>query len=256
MKKKLIRFALLSAIAVSCKQEKAREETNCQNIENATITSNSPVTIGETLKFGTQEVGGYRVYDWRGPGNYMNQYPSDSITDCNLEHEGWYYLHLSSLDDNACQKFDSVYIDVKLKQGTPACSITNNSCDYNNLGTDTYTSVQERIDPTYQFKSLTASGPSSANIIVYFHQYWNDREPEDGIYTTTNVPSFGQIDNNYNKLFVATTKSSIYWASHEGQNVYVSHINGKLQVRFCDLSMGGYNGTSYTTIASGNVVEL
>jgi len=258
MKKNLILFAFVSVIVVSCTPEKINEnETgNCENIDNATITSNSPVTIGETIKFGTQEVGGYRIYEWRGPGNYNGQEPSDSITDANLENEGWYYLHLYSLDDNSCQKFDSVYIDVKLKQGTPACSIANNTCNYNNLGDDSYTSAQKRIDPTYSFKSLMASGPSGANIIIYFHPFWVSAEPEDGIYTTTNVPSFDQTDNNYNKVFVTTTKSSIYWASHEDQNVYVSHVNGKLQVRFCNLSMGGYNGTSYTTIASGNVIEL
>jgi len=115
MKKNLILFAFVSVIVVSCTPEKINEnETgNCENIDNATITSNSPVTIGETIKFGTQEVGGYRIYEWRGPGNYNGQEPSDSITDANLENEGWYYLHLYSLDDNSCQKFDSVYIDVK-----------------------------------------------------------------------------------------------------------------------------------------------
>ncbi len=258
MKTNLVLFTTLCVIAVSCAKKKTNdaEKGNCDNIEHATVTSNSPVTIGETIKFGTQEVGGYRIYEWRGPDNYNEQEPSDSITDANLENEGWYYLHLNSLDDNSCQKFDSVYIDVQLKQGTPACSIANYTCDYNNLGTDNYTSVQKRIESTYSLKSLSASGPSGANIIIYFHQYWRDHEPEDGIYATTNVPSFDQFDNNYNKIFITTTKSSIYWSSYEGQNVYISHVNGKLQVRLCNLSMGGYNGTSYTTIASGNVVEL
>lgn len=256
MKTNLILPAILCVTIFSCKKQGANddEKGNCDNIARATITSNSPVTIGETIKFGTDEVGGYRIYDWRGPDYYTGQEPSDSITDANLEHEGWYRLHLYSLDDN-CDKFDSVYIDVKLKQGIPACSIANNTCTFNNLGDDSYTTVHKRIESTYSLKSLEGSGPGS-NIIIYFHPFWVNAEPEDGIYTTTNVPSFGQTDNNYNKVFVTTTKSSIYWASHEDQDVYVSHVNGKLQVRFCNLSMGGYNGTSYTTIASGNVVEL
>src|SRR5262245_11359760 len=133
MKKNLILFSVIAVILVSCKRERSdsKTESNCFNIEHVTITATNTVTIGETIKFGVPEVGGYRIYDWRGPDNYMGQEPEDSITDCNLEHEGWYYLHLSSLDDNSCVKIDSVYIDVKLKQGTPACSITNNTCDYN-----------------------------------------------------------------------------------------------------------------------------
>ncbi|HET6994569.1 MAG TPA: hypothetical protein VFI06_06290, partial [Chitinophagaceae bacterium] len=68
---------------------------------------------------------------------------------------------------------------------------------------------------------------------------------------------FTQSDGNYNKVFITTVKSSIYWASHPGQTVYVSHVNGKLQVRFCGLTLSGSNGgTGFTTLASGNVVQL
>ncbi len=249
-------FFILSMLVVicSCKKVKTEDEITCINIANATVINNSPVTIGQTIIFGTQEVGGYRIYSWHGPDNYTNQYPDDSIPNAELKHEGWYYLSLFSVDGN-CQKVDSFYMDVKLQQGTAPCSVTNNTTTYNNLPNDSYTSVVKGIDPGLSQKWLTCSGPSFANLKIYFHTNWRTKEPEDGIYITQNTPVFGQTDYNYNKVFITTTKSSIYWSSHENQLVYVSHVGSKLQVRFCNLSMSGYNGTSYTTIASGNIIE-
>jgi hypothetical protein len=252
MNKVLLLILSVTTILSGCIKPVVSEKSNCENIKNATITSNSPVTIGQTIKFGTKEVGGYRIYDWSGPNFFDGQEPSDSFTDAQLTHEGWYYLHLYSLDAN-CEKFDSVYIDVKLQQGNPSCSITNNTAQFSNLFDDTFTSVSKTIDGGTSLKKLSASGPNGANITIFFHPQWANKEPEDGIYTTVNILSFS---GNYNKVFVTTTKSSIYWSSREGYNVYVSHVNGKLQVRFCGLSMGGYNGTSYTTIASGNIIQL
>lgn len=234
----------------SCK----KAETNCTNINNLSIISNSPVTIGETMKFATQEAGGYRTYKWIGPNNYDSQETADSFTNAELKYEGWYYLSVNSLNDD-CQKIDSFYFDVKLKQGTPSCTIANNNTTYSNLADDSYTSVSKGIESTYSQLALQASGGFFSNITIYFHTRWRTAEPEDGIYTTINTPLFDQIDYNYNKVFITTTKSSIYWSSWEGQTVYVSHIGNKLQVRFCNLNMGGYNGTSYTTVASGNIVE-
>ncbi|HMK03281.1 MAG TPA: hypothetical protein VK489_03780 [Ferruginibacter sp.] len=249
-------FFILSVLIVicSCKKVETEDELTCINIGNATLFNNSPRIVGQTIKFGTQEVGGYRIYSWNGPNNYTNQYPDDSIPNAELKHEGWYYLNLFSVDGK-CQKTDSFYMDMQLPQGTAPCTITNNTATYNNLPNDIFTSVTKGIDPGLSQKFLNCSGPSFGNLKIYFHTNWRNKEPEDGIYTTINTPVFDQTDNNYNKVFITSTKSSIYWSGHENQLVYVSHIGSKLQVRFCNLSMSGSNGTSYTTIASGNIVE-
>ena len=237
----------------SCKKQSNQENAdNCPNIMNATLYSNSPVTIGGSISFGTQEVGGYRIYSWTGPNNFTSQYPDNSITAGELKNEGWYYLDLYSLT-GSCQRFDSLYIDVKLPQGTPSCSITTNSTTFNNLSTDTYTSVIKHIESNYSQKALEATG--AGNMTIYFHTHWRTAEPEDGLYTTIDTPLFDPVDANYNKVFITTTKSSLYWSSAANQTVYISHVGSKLQVRFCSLNMSAYNGTSYFTIASGNIVE-
>lgn len=256
MTKSVFCILLLSFIFLSCKKENADVEAVCQNIQNVTIASNSPVTIGQKFKFGTQEVGGYRVYKWQGPNNYSGQNPSDSITNVQLQNEGWYYLTLtSSYSSSNCRKIDSVYLDVKLLQGTPPCLVSTNTATYNNLPNDTYASISKYINSTFSQKVLAANSTALSSLTIYFHTHWRTAEPEDGIYTTIDSPVFDQADNNYNKVFITATKSSIYWSSAANQTVYISHVGSKLQVRYCNLSMGGSFGASYTTITSGNVVE-
>lgn len=256
MKKHCLAICALSVMVFFTACKKVTEEDNCNNINNSSITATTAVEIGQPISFSVPEVGGYRIYSWIGPDNFESQYPDNSISYAELKHEGWYHLHLYSLEGN-CEKFDSVYVDVKMHQGNPSCSITNNSTTFNNLADDSYNSVQKMIESSLSLKVLDANGPSMANMRVYFHPRWRTAEPEDGIYTTINTPLFDQIDNNYNKVFVTTTKQGIYWACWESQTVYVSHVNGKLQVRFCELNMSGSNGgSSFTTKASGNLVEL
>ena len=247
----LISIIFGSLILSGCKKQNSDTENTCQNIKNATLFSNSPVVIGHFFLFGTQEVGGYRIYSWNGPENFHSQYPKDSI-EVQLKNEGWYYLTLYSANGQ-CQKNDSVYLDVKLQQGTPVCKTDINTTTYNNLSADKYTIVKKYIEPNLSQKSLYATGGMYSNMTIYFHTHWRTAEPEDGIYFTTNTPVFDQADNNYNKVFITTTKSSIYFGSNEGQIVYVSHVNSKLQLRFCNIIMGGNN---YNTSASGNLVEL
>lgn len=251
-----IKFIPLFIVAVlsfiSCTKKPSQDDLDaatCANMKNLTITSNSPVTIGQPIKFSAPEVGGFRTYLWHGPNHFQEQYPDHVIDYAELKNEGWYYL---SVANNTCAtKIDSVYIDVKLQQGTPSCNIAANSTSYSNLGDDAYSNTSKRIESNL----LSLQGSGNGNIVVYFHTQWRTKEPEDGLYTTTNVPVFDQADDNYNKVFITTTKSSIYWGCYENQQVFINHVAGKLQVRFCKLNMGGYNGTSYTTQASGNIIE-
>lgn len=247
-------FCLTSFCFIAC--SKNSETVNgdpCKIMENFKISTNSPLTIGETLTLNVPEIGGYRIYSWYGPNHFTSQYTENSITYVNLENEGWYYATVTN--DECGATTDSVYIDVKLVQGSPSCTLANNTTSYSNLNDDSFTSVQKHIESTLSLLSLEGSGGLYSKLTIYFHPFWRDAEPEDGIYYTTNVPLFDQVDMNYNKVFVTTTKESIYWASAEGQKVYISHVGSKLQVRFCDLTMGGNNGNSYTTVASANIVE-
>ncbi|MEI9956966.1 MAG: hypothetical protein WDM90_11845 [Ferruginibacter sp.] len=222
-------------------------------MQNLKIIATTPIKLGDPIQINVPEVGGYRIYSWHGPNNFTSQYTENLVTStAELKYEGWYYV---TVTNNSCGvKADSVFIDVKLLQGTPPCTIATNTAAYSSLlSSDSYTSVKKIIDGSTSLLVLNAYLPD--NMKVFFHPAWRTKEPEDGLYTTISTPIFDQFDNNYNKVYITTTKSSIYWGSQPDQTVYISHVGGKLQVRFCNLPMSGSNGTSYTTNASGNLLE-
>lgn len=241
----------LSALIVfsSCTKRIGGNGNPCNAIKEVRLSSNSPITVGEQLKLNASEVEDC-YYAWSGPGFFQSYSSDNTISDVKLNQEGWYHLTISNPD---CEpKHDSIYVDVKLKQGTPTCTIPNNQVLYSNLSDDTFTSVRRGIEGTLGLFMLEGSGPGS-NIEILFHPYWRDHEPENGLYKTTNIPTISSGD--YNQVYISTVKSSIYWSSYDFKDVYISHVGNKLQVKFCDLSMGGYNGTSYTTVASGTLTE-
>jgi hypothetical protein len=250
----LLLFIAIITSSTSCiKSLTDDDDENCAAIHHVTITANGPVTMGNDIMVSAVEVPGSAYYSWSGPNNFQDYSPSFTM-ESKLSNEGWYYL---SVSNSACPtKYDSVYIDVKLKQGTAPCTISNNTADYSTLSDDLFTQVRRKIDPSLNLFKLEASGgASSGDLEIFFHPYWRNREPEDGIYKTTNTPTLSTSDGNYNKVFISTVKSSIYWSSNDDYDVYVSHIGNKLQVRLCNVRLGGYNGTSYNTNISSSVTE-
>src|SRR5690606_8949599 len=181
----------------------------------------------QTLNIHLDDVGNNTQYLWRGPNNLNSYFPNVNISDVHLKHEGWYYMQVNHVQGQ-CVRIDSVYIDVLLQQGEPACNKPNNTNSYNNMGTDSYTTVVKQIDNVQQLKSLQANGNIFQNFTIFFHPHWNNKEPEDGIYYTRNVVHFGQTDYEYNGVFLTTTKNSVYWSSHPDQKLYISHVGNKL----------------------------
>jgi hypothetical protein len=249
---------LLCSIAIlfaSCAKEQESEtalEGGCdalKTIHQVKTLSTESVQIGDPINVIVPEIVGYRIFSWIGPNNFDSQYPGNTVTGyAELKHEGWYYIHVSNPD---CEgETDSVYVDVRLKQGTPSCTVAANTTTYSNMFDNTYYYRYKGIDAGTGTLSLTANG-TNGDLSIFFHPHWKTVEPEDGIYNT--VTNFDQVDGNYNKVIVSTVTQSIYWLAAPNAEVYVSHVNGKLQVRFCGLPMSGSNGTTYNTNASCNI---
>ncbi len=242
-------YAAILAIALSgCTKNSATD--NCDEIQQVHASSNKIVTIGDTLKFYSRDVGGYSIYDWHGPDNLRSGKAYNAIPNAQLKNKGWYYL---SVGNNSCQtKYDSVYVDVKLKQGNPPCNVPDNTLSFSNMPGDAFSYILKSYDTD---GILTVEAIGSNSIEVLFHPHWKDKEPEDGIYSTVNVRSFDQTDNDYNKVYISAVRNSLRFQSYENQVVYVNHTNGKLQIRFCSLPMGAYNGISFATSASANIIQ-
>jgi len=70
------------------------------------------------------------------------------------------------------------------------------------------------------------------------------------------VPVFDQFQDA-NVVVGLCQYGSYYFQTHANQTVYVSHVNGKLRVSFCDLKYSGDNGNSVmvTSTFSGQLTE-
>lgn len=254
-------FSFLLVNFISCTKATTADPVDSTVVTNPTcdkiptikiLATPSVITIGESTSITATNIPNV-LYSWFTPTTTsatVGNYSPINLSNAGLKDRGWYYISAYSPDCTVTKK-DSVYVNVKLLQGTPACTIANNTCNNTILTSETYSSITRVNSPL----SLSASS-SQGDLKVIFHPYWNNKEPEDGIYKTTNIPTFDPVNPDFNKVFFTMTKISIYWASWADQDVYVSHVNGKLQIRFCSLNLNGSNGSnSYTNKASANLIQ-
>lgn len=224
----------------------------CAKISTIKATATpATITIGENSTISATDVANI-IYNWSGPVSTASYTRTISINNAGLKDRGWYYMGAGSQD---CieTKYDSVYLNVKLKQGTPPCAVANNTCNNTLVTSETYSSITRGLSSGLLSLSASTLG---GDIKLIFHPHWKTVEPEDGIYYTTNIATFDPVNPDFNKVFFTMTKSSIYWSTWADQTVYVSHINGKLQVRFCDLNMNGsLGGPVYTNKSSANLIQ-
>jgi hypothetical protein len=247
----------LTIFLVSCIKQTTEDPDAtvvCTSISSIKATATpTTITIGESSTIAVTNVVDV-IYSWTEPFNNSVYARTLDVSNAGLKDRGWYYVNAYNPNCTAT-KSDSVYLNVKLKQGTPACTIPNNTCNNSLVSSETYSSITRGIDASYGVLSLSAS-TAGGDIRFLFHPHWKFVEPEDGIYETINSPTFDPVNPEYNKVFFTITKSSIYWASWADQTVYVSHLNGKLQVRFCNLNLNGsLGGPVYTNKSSANLIQ-
>ena len=185
----------------------------------------------------------------------MDGTDSLSFENVQLKQSGWYYCNAYLPGCNAVQ--DSIYIDVQYEQGTPSCNVTDNVVTGTGVPTLQATSVIKRFDQSWESKSLYASGSFGYPTYTFlFNSFNGNTELKDGIYITSSVQAFDPLQDE-NIIYAQCQYSSYFFKSQPDQKVYVSHVNGKLRIAFCDLMFSGDNGNSemVTSSFSGQVTE-
>lgn len=226
--------------------------TNCST-DIHLITTNTTPTVGESFTISALQASDNDLFNWSGPGHFSGIY-GNSITMDNVGYgdRGWYYCSKSNLD---CGRtiYDSIFIDVKLRQGTAPCTLSNNSLTGSAIPTTNFTGVIKRFDPSYNGKSLygTANFGYPDDFRVLFNSYNGNTEPLDGIYTTKNSIGFSQTDP-YTWISLSFIYGSQFYHCHADKDVFVSHINGKLSASFCNVPFS--NGSFIITV-SGKLTE-
>ena len=246
---------LFIQFAWSCKKSNAsQQDNNCKEIQMVKITgAKSSYYVGDPIELATNLIPTISLFIWNHGDNpnSISGDPTVNINSCTKFDEGWYYLDVSYPD--CAQHYDSVYITVINKPAIAPCSPANNMISFSSIPNISFGSTSYVFDANWNCKNLSgyyASGYPDFNI--YFDYYWNTKEPEDGEYSISNTITFD--DNNPYSVFIASTYSSIYFSANSTGKVYVSHVNGKLQVTFCNISLSGtLGGPSYTTSATGKM---
>lgn len=195
-------------------------------------------------------------YQWYGPNNFNYQSAttnSVSFTNAMIRQTGWYYCTASQ---EGCEGVrDSVYIRVRNAQGSPSCSLVDNQIT-STFGLPDMKSATVKKAFSNSFHAMTVTVDQGYGYPYYqfvFNTYNGNSEPQDGIYHTTDFYVFDQRDDA--DLIYMSCKYSLYnFGSNElGQNVYVSHVNGKLRIAFCSISASDVYGGS--TEFTGQVTE-
>jgi hypothetical protein len=216
-------------------------------------TTNSAPTVGESFTLTVLKVSDNDLFHWSGPGNYSGYY-GDKITIDNPGYldRGWYYCSKSNTECNQTI-FDSIFIDMKLRQGTAPCTLTNNSLSGSSIPNTNFYSVIKNFDPTFKGKALmgTATLGYPTDFRVLFNSNNGNIEPLDGIYTTTNSIVFSQTDP-YVWISLSFVYGGQFFHCHPGKDVFVSHVGGKLSASFCNVPFS--NGT-YIINLSGKLTE-
>lgn len=226
--KKTIVF-LFSYICIICLFSCSSNEAVTCYLPTNTVKSNSPLVPGATLKLYTPEQSSDTQYNWTGPNNFQSNLQNPVITDLTTSMAGEYKLKTTK---GICESLESSVL-VEVNAPNIPCNIDDNTIvlngDKKSLSSGYLSSVMDR----YQ---ITVNG-SGASFILYFP---NNVVVEPGIYTicNNNCPIFTSADSKY--VSMTAYYGSTYSYPNEGF-VYISDINGKFTIQFCDLKMNFYS---------------
>lgn len=216
------------------------------------ITDTAPF-IGDIITLEVPKLNEYDLLSYNNPAGSGTTF-SHSIDIVNIKYNqrGWYHWNLSNSGCNVSYR-DSVYVNVKLRQQTPPCTLTNNFVSSSNLIDVAFTSVTQGFDPT--FNGMAVYGDRSLGYPSYrvlFNSYNGNTEPIDGVYNTTNVPTF-DIFQDYNAVSVSFLYSGQYFHCYPNQKLYVSHVGGKIRVSFCSMT---FSNNTILSVCTGQMTKM
>lgn len=243
-------IVLLLISFASCKKNSTND---CQTSMKLNASNASPA-IGDPFIITAPKDNDNDIYYWFGPG-YSESTNSNTvnINEAKYSNRGWYYCSKANSECNKTIK-DSIFIDVKLSQETPPCTVTNNFFSSSNLVSDiTLTSVTQHMDPTFNAMGVYGGNAFGyPSLRVLFNSYNGNTEPVDGVYLTNDRLTF-DVTQEYNLVSVSFIYSGLFFHCRPNQKIYVSHVNGKIQVTFCDMV---FSDGSITTTCKAKMTEL
>ena len=261
MKIKTIKLFLLALVfgwlAISCaasSDDDTNADTTCDQMATLNAHPFTAVTLGDNIELTVDQLDGVNYY-WYGPGGFESFSETAFVTsNASISHRGTYYCTISR--DGCTDRVVSVDVDVNFPQGTPSCTLTNNTAQFSGsviLGNQTFgfmTWGPAAVGDNYE---IIANG-TNGDMYMYMSPYWKTHDLEDGIYHTTsdNSPDY----DAYDEIYLSNVNGSILWRALPNQTIYVSHVGTKRRISFCGVNFTGSNGgPSYTTTVKAQLTQ-
>ena len=214
--------------------------------------SNLTPTVGDEVIITALKETSNEVFQWNGPDvNNINQSNTLTITNIKLSQSGVYSCSKGNTDCNTSLS-DTILINVQLKQETPPCTPAVNLVTCSNIPSVAFSSVTKGFGTVFNTINLygSASTIGYPTFTVLFNSYNGNVEPLDGTYITTDRQVFNILQEP-NEISISFLYASNFYHCRPGNKVYVIHVNGKLQVTFCNLEFG--SSPSPPTTCTGTI---
>lgn len=232
-------IAFLS-IFISCEKFSDKEPCELKNIQ---ITSNSPVIEGWPIYLSTRPSQTER-FNWAGPkGQITTQGAQNDIQVLNskLSDSGSYSVIVTNTF--GCTEYNgNTFVKVVPPPSAP-CNIANNTSTSSviGIGDNTYTYVSFTNNTAIAYPYL-GSGSQALQF-----RFFGNTAPKPGLYKTSGGLYSLDKENEVGSYISAFPNDFV---NKQGQDVYVTRVNGKLQIAFCNCQFTNPLGSSVIKITA------
>jgi len=226
---RLLVFFSLSVLLVAC-----TKSSKCPDPLPLTITQNGPVIVGWPLYLDASVASTGYLYKWDGPNGWKKHYEvysSDAneqyIPAVTMAEAGEYRVQL--IDYEGCVAYEGSTVVEVIDAPTANCNVAANTSTSSVAGVGDY---------TFNYRSFSGSGnfyiASGSQVVGGGHfmrfAFLGAEEPLPGIYYTD-----GYFGLEYDKVGLYIETGTYQFVANPNQPVYVTKVNGKLQLKFCSL---------------------
>ncbi|OQP68417.1 hypothetical protein [Niastella populi] len=246
----ILLLSLFFSVLFGCK--KVSEEENCSAIQQVTIAAEkNSFYVGDEIylraKFDDLSFSAYYSWTHTNRVNNISTSPEVHIHSAEKADEGWFYMQVSY--PGCAVLIDSVYVSVKNKPAVSPCNPTNNAVTFSTIPDIAPATVTWSYDDGWKRRVLEAySDWIYPDFKIYFNTFWDAKEPEDGEYNIVGMAATNEYPPY--TVYISSLYSGIFLQAGSGK-VYVSHVNNKLRVTFCNITLSGYSGGPVKTTATG-----
>ena len=230
----------------SCK--KTANNNGClpeSSIRQITITTNSPVVEGWPIYFSSTATMA-SMFHWSGPNGWdinYQYYASDANEQQKLNatfaDSGTYKLELRNSD--GCVESRGFATVKVIPAPNPPCTVANNSSTSNvvGVGGNTYTYINFSASSSYYIAQASGGGET-----LYFY-FQGNVPPKPGVYKTS-----GYSPGKETEVGCWISVFPYDFINQQGQDVYVTKVNGKTQISFCNCVFSNPLGSSVIKISA------